>query len=143
MKSFKIISFIISLVTRRHSLVARGALCVMGLIIRGSLGVVGLSLPNHLLPRPLFSHLTASTENAWDEVASLKRLLLCFLDLSSRYIFKPVKIILKSMIVPHYLANTCSKQEIPLEPVLRRFLISNFFTLLQLIRCEERKETHF
>ena len=31
-----------SLVPRRRSLVARGALCVMGLIIRGSLGVVGL-----------------------------------------------------------------------------------------------------
>ena len=31
------------LVPRRHSLVVRGALCVMGLLVRGSLGVVELS----------------------------------------------------------------------------------------------------
>ena len=51
------------IVPRRRSLVARGALCVMVLIVRDSLGVVGLlgtsSLPNHLPSRALFSRLTA------------------------------------------------------------------------------------
>lgn len=48
-------------VPRRRSLDVRGVLCVKGLIVRGSLGVVGLTDPNPLPLRSLFSPLTALT----------------------------------------------------------------------------------